>query len=75
MSGTREALATRVDGDILAEIKALAKAEGRDLDTLIDEALGDLLEKRRRSEGRPHVMAAHRRSHERFASLYAKLAK
>ena len=75
MSGTREALATRVDGDVLAEIKALAKAEGRELDTLIDEALWDLLEKRRRSEGRPHVMAAHRQSHERFASLYAKLAK
>ena len=75
MSGSREALATRVDSEILAGIKALAKAEGRDLDMLIEEALGDLLEKRRGGQGRPHVMAAHRQSHERYASLYAELAK
>ena len=75
MSGSREALAARVDSEILTGIKALAKAEGRELDMLIEEALRDLLENRRRIQGRPHVMAAHRESHERYASLYAELAK
>jgi hypothetical protein len=34
------------------------------LQSLIEEALGDLLEKRRQSRPRDHVMSAYQRSHE-----------
>jgi hypothetical protein len=39
------------------------------------EAFAGLVEQRRPESPRPHVMAAFRASHRRFASLYRKLAK
>lgn len=74
-SQTREKFATQVDAEILAEIRALARKEGRQIQALVDEALADLLEKRRQERPRPHVMAAYGASHERFGSLYKKLAE
>lgn len=75
MSATREKFATRVDHDLLAGVRALAKAEGRPIQGLVDEAFADLLEKHGQSHARPHVMAAYRQSHARFGTLYEKLAK
>ncbi|HEY1750536.1 MAG TPA: hypothetical protein VGG29_04700 [Caulobacteraceae bacterium] len=75
MTQSREKFATQVDGELLASLRALAKAEGRQLQALVDEAFAGLLEQRRQSSARPHVMAAYRASHRRFASLYEKLAK
>ena len=75
MAQTREKFATQVDGELLADMRALAKAEGRQLQALVDEAFAGLLEQRRQSQARPHVMAAFRRGQRRFASLYDKLAK
>lgn len=74
-SQTREKFATQVDPDILSAVRGLAKSEGRQLQALIDEALTDLLEKRRQQRPRAHVMAAYQASHETFASLYKKLAE
>lgn len=71
----REKFATQVDVEIISEIRALAKSEGRQIQALVDEALSDLLEKRREARPRVHVMEAYGRSHERFASLYKKLAE
>ena len=41
----------------------------------MDEALTDLIEKRKNAKPRPHVMAAYLASHEKYASLYKKLAE
>ena len=71
----REKFATQVDSETLAEVRGLADSEGRQLQSLIDEALRDLLEKRRQSKPRAHVMNAYQRSHEPFGELYKKLAK
>ena len=75
MAAMREKFATRVDHDLLAGVRALAKAEGRQIEGLVDEAFADLLEKHQRSRARPHVLAAYQRSHSRFGALYEKLAK
>jgi hypothetical protein len=64
MGVIREKFATQVNTEILAEIRRLADPEGRQLQSLIEEALGDLLEKRRQSRPRDHVMSAYQRSHE-----------
>lgn len=72
---TREKFATQVDARTLAEVRSLARNEGRQLQALVDEALTDLLEKRRRAQPRTHVMAAYQASHEGFGSLYKKLAE
>lgn len=72
---TREKFATQVDSEILAEVRTLARKEGRQLQALIDEALADLVEKHKQTRPRPHVMAAYLASHERYASVYKKLAE
>jgi hypothetical protein len=71
----REKFATQVDTDILAAVRALARGEGRQLQALVDEALSDLLDKHRKARPRSHVMASYQASHEKFASLYKKLAE
>ena len=75
MSANRTKFATQVDATLLAEVRDLASREGRQIQALIDEALLDLLEKRRAGRPRDHVMATYQASHERFATLYEKLAK
>jgi hypothetical protein len=74
-SRAREKFATQVDAEILANVRNLAQTEGRQLQALVDEALADLIEKRRQGKPRAHVMAAYQASHERFAPLYQKLAE
>jgi hypothetical protein len=54
----REKFATQVNADILASVRSLAQAEGRQLQALVDEALADLIEKRKQQRPRAHVMTA-----------------
>ena len=75
MSQAREKFATQVNTEILAAIRALAEKEGRQLQSLVDEAFADLIEKRAKTTPRAHVMAAYLASHEKFGPLYKKLAE
>ena len=70
----REKFTTQVDSEILAALRSLARSEGRQLQTLVDEALADLIEKRK-DRPRAHVMAVYQSSHEKYAPLYKKLAE
>ena len=72
---TREKFATQVSSEILSTVRNLAQAEGRQLQALIDEALADLIEKRKQGKPRTNVMAAYQASHEKFGPLYKKLAE
>ena len=72
---SREKFATQVNADILAALRTIAQAEGRQLQVLIEEALSDLIEKRKQQRPRANVMAAYQASHEKFAPLYKKLAE
>ncbi|MCW5736389.1 MAG: hypothetical protein KIS73_19835 [Enhydrobacter sp.] len=74
-SRAREKFATQVNSEVLSAVRKLAQSEGRQLQALVDEALADLLEKRKQARPRAHVMAAYRGSHEKFAPLYKKLAE
>lgn len=71
----REKFATQVDPEVLSAVRDLARKEGRQIQALVDEALADLIEKRLQQKPRPHIMAAFDSSHERYASLYKKLAE
>jgi len=75
MSKTREEFATQVDSEILADVRALATSEGRQLQALVDEALADLIEKHKNARPRSHVMGAYLASHEKYGPLYKKLAE
>ena len=71
----REKIATQVNPEVLASVREIARTEGRQLQALIDEALIDLVEKRKLGAPRRHVTTAYQASHARFATLYKKLAE
>jgi hypothetical protein len=75
MPAARKKFATQVDPEILAHIRELARNEGRQVQALVEEALADLVEKRRRGKPRAEVMAVYQGSHAKFGSLYKKLAE
>ena len=75
MSQTREKFATQVNAELLATLRAIAEKEGRQIQVLVDEALADLIEKRKQARPRPHVMATYLGSHDKYGELYKKLAK
>jgi hypothetical protein len=74
-SNTREKFATQVSAKMLAALRRIAEKEGRQLQSLIEEAVTDLLEKRRLGKPRPHVLEAYQRSHDSYRELYKKLAR
>ncbi len=75
MPQVREKFATQVNSQLLSTVRKLAQEEGRQIQALVDEALADLIEKRKNARPRPHVMAAYLGSHEKYSELYKKLAK
>jgi hypothetical protein len=75
MVQVREKFATQVNSEILRSVREIAQNEGRQLQALIDEALADLIEKKKQSRPRAHIMAVYQASHEKFAPLYKKLAE
>lgn len=66
---------TQVNNELLASVKTLAKQEGRQIQSLVNEAFADLIDKRKNMTARPHVMSAYMSSHNTYASVYEKLAK
>jgi len=74
-SQTREKFATQVNSGILAAVRDLAQREGRPLQILVEEALTDLIEKRKHGKPRANMMAAYQASHQIFGTLYKKLAE
>jgi len=75
MTESREKFATQVAPSILAEVRQLASQEGRQLQALVQEALVDLIEKRKNTRPRAAVIVAYQGSHDKFAALYKQLAK
>ena len=75
MAQIREKFSTQVNSEILAAVRSLSIAEGRQLQALVEEAFADLLEKRKNAKPRAHVMGAYLASHEKYGPLYKKLAE
>jgi len=72
---SREKFATQMDSALLADLRALAKAEGRQLQSLVEEAVGKLLETRQEAKTEPDFEMLMKRNHDRYASVFKKLAK
>lgn len=67
--------ATQVDPEILSTLREMASNEGRLLQSLIDEALREYIERKQGTTPRKHVMQAFQASVEQFGTLYQELAK
>jgi hypothetical protein len=57
MPQPREKFATQVNSEVLAAVRTIAQNEGRQLQALVDEALADLIEKRKNTRPRPQLLA------------------
>jgi hypothetical protein len=75
MSSKRVKFATQISSENLVAVRKIARSEGRQLQALVDEALTDLVEKRKNAKARPRVMDAYAASHEKYSPVYKKLAE
>jgi predicted transcriptional regulator len=71
----KEKFASQADSEVLAALRALAESEGRQFQSLLDEALRDFIEKKRNDKPRAHVMAAFEKISRKRNWLYTQLAK
>jgi hypothetical protein len=65
----------QADPKVLEEVRAIASREGRTFQSVIDEALRDFIDKRRRGKSRPEVLTALGESLAQYDALYRKLAR
>ena len=71
----RRKFASQADPRILDDLKAIADAEGRQFQSVVEEAFTDYVAKKNGGQPRRDVMAHLKASMARNAELYRKLAK
>lgn len=70
-----EKFSSQAKPDLLQAVKTLAKEEGKQFQALINEALTDLLEKRKQTKPRRFVLEQFEQSLNQYDSLYKHLAQ
>lgn len=75
MASSLEKFATQAHPGVLKEVRAIAAREGKQLQNVIDEALRDFVEKRKRGKPRPEVLTAFGESLAEYEALYRRLAR
>lgn len=73
--GRRQKFATQMDADLLRQLREYAKSEGRQIQSVLEEAVTKLLKDRQGYQMRPDVMSAYQESLDRYSDLYEALAK
>lgn len=61
--------------EVLAALRQIAEAQGRQFQSVLDEALRDYIDRQQRDRPRRHVMASFSASLGEFDALYRELAK
>ncbi|MCF6220564.1 MAG: ribbon-helix-helix domain-containing protein [Robiginitomaculum sp.] len=75
MTKKREKFSTQMDSDLLKELKYLAKSEGRQIQSIVEEAVEEYVAGNNGYKMHPALKKAYGRSIDRFDTLYEKLAK
>ena len=71
----RVKFASQADPELLVQLRAIAAQEGRQLQSLVEEALRHYVEYKRSGKPRRHVMDALHQSMSEHDPLYRELAK
>ena len=72
---TRRKFASQADPKILDDLKLIADAEGRQFQSVVQEAFTEYVARKKGGQARPDVMAHLKASIARNGELYRKLAK
>lgn len=75
MTKKREKFSTQMDKDLLAELKYVAKSEGRQIQSIVEEAVEQYVAETKSYKMHPTIKKAYAKSIKRFDPLYEKLAK
>ena len=75
MTTKREKFSSQADEELLAAVRNLAQSQGRQFQSILEEALSEYLERHQNQRPRAHVMEAFGLSMEEFDDLYQKLAQ
>jgi protein-disulfide isomerase-like protein with CxxC motif len=71
----REKFSSQAAPEVLAALRQIAEAQGRQFQAVLDEALRDYIDRQQSERPRRHVMASFASSLDEFDSLYRELAK
>lgn len=72
---SKEKFSSQAAPEVLAALREIAEAQGRQFQAVLDEALRDYIDRQQSERPRRHVMASFAGSLEEFDSLYRELAK
>jgi len=75
MTTKREKFSSQADEEILASARNLAQSQGRQFQSILEDALSEYVERHQTERPRAHVMEAFGLSMEEFDELYQKLAQ
>lgn len=75
MRGQREKFATRMDAAMLADLRELARTEGRQIQVLLEEAVASLLADRQGASRAIRVARLHEDAIARYETVFEKLAE
>ena len=74
-SAVREKFSSQAAPKVLAALRRIAEAQGRQFQAVLDEALRDYIDRQQKERPRRHVMESFASSLHEFDSLYRELAK
>jgi len=75
MTTAREKFSSQADPKILAQVRQLADKEGRQFQSVLEDALTEYLERHQTERPRAHILEAFGMSMQEFDELYKNLAK
>lgn len=75
MTTAREKFSSQADPKLLAEMRLMAEKEGRQFQSLLEDAFSQYIERHQSERPRAHVLEAFGLSMEEFDELYKNLAK
>ena len=75
MTTQREKFSSQADPEILSAARELAHKQGRQFQSILEDALAEYLERNQRERPRAHVLEAFGLSMDEFDDLYQKLAQ
>lgn len=71
----REKFSSQAAPEVLAALRQIAEAQGRQFQAVLDEALRDYIDRQQKERPRRHVLTSFGSSLNEFDSLYRELAK
>jgi len=71
----REKFSSQAAPEVLTALRKIAESEGRPIETVLDEALREYIERKEKGQPRRQAMDAFEQSLSEFDQLYRQLAK